>query len=277
MMCPLEGVFMKPPSRSARTAVKLTDSTNRHLNMYALTATAAGVGLMALAQPAQAKIVYTPAHVNFSQHPGVTLDLNHDGIGDFILALGSRVESEGFASQYAVAYAPRSNNTDEIVATSARSGAQAVALRAGERIGPRRVFGRVDILVAHGTHFGKDSSSAFWLKGEWGNGGKGLKDRYLGLKFMISGNVHFGWARVTVTTNGKAFTATLTGYAYETMPNKSIIAGKTKGPDDGTIGEQASPASFAAPTATSATLGLLALGSPGLSVWRRKEAVGVTQ
>src|SRR5580658_3653013 len=119
MACPLDGVFMNPPSRSSRTAVKLTDSTNRHLNMYALTATAAGVGLMALAQPAQAKIVYTPAHVNFSQHPGVTLDLNHDGIGDFILALGSRAESD-FVSGYAAAYAPRSNNTDEIVATSAR-------------------------------------------------------------------------------------------------------------------------------------------------------------
>jgi hypothetical protein len=266
---------MKPPSRSSRTAVKLTDSTNRHLNMYALTATAAGVGLMALAQPAQAKIIYTPAHVNFSQHPGVTLDLNHDGIGDFVLALGSRVESD-FVSGYAVAYAPRSNNKDEIVATSARGGAQAVALRAGERIGPGRIFGEEDILVAHGTHFGKGSSSMYWLKGEWGNGGKGLKDRYLGLKFMISGKVHFGWARVTVTTSGKTFTATLTGYAYETIPNKSIIAGKTKGPDDGTIGEQASPASLAAPAATPVTLGLLALGSPGLSVWRRKESVGAS-
>jgi hypothetical protein len=276
MACPLDGVFMNPPSRSSRTAVKLTDSTNRHLNMYALTATAAGVGLMALAQPAQAKIVYTPAHVNFSQHPGVTLDLNHDGIGDFILALGSRAESD-FVSGYAAAYAPRSNNTDEIVATSARGYAQAVALRAGERIGPRRVFGGVDILVAHGTHFGKGSSSTYWLKGEWGNGGKGLKDSYLGLKFYIKGQVHFGWARVTVTTSGKTFTATLTGYAYETIPNKSIIAGKTKGLDDGTIGEQASGASFAAPTATPATLGLLAMGSSGLSVWRRKESVGATQ
>jgi hypothetical protein len=49
---------------------------------------------------------------------------------------------------------------------------------------------------------------------------------------MISGKVHFGWARVTVTTSGKTFTATRTGYAYETIPNKSIIAGKTKGPND---------------------------------------------
>jgi hypothetical protein len=35
--------------------------------------------------------------------------------------------------------------------------------------------------------------------------------------------VHFGWARVIITTSAKTFTATLTGYAYDTIPNKSII------------------------------------------------------
>jgi hypothetical protein len=53
---------------------------------------AAGVGMLALAPPVQAKIVYTPADVNFSRYPPVTLDLNHDGIGDFVLALGGRAE-----------------------------------------------------------------------------------------------------------------------------------------------------------------------------------------
>jgi len=267
---------MKPPSRSYRTALKLTDSTNRHLNMYALTATAAGVGLMALAQPAQAKIVYTPAHLNFSQHPSLALDLNHDGIGDFILALGGRGTGNGYYWQSAYVAAARSNNMDEAI-VSATGGSPAVALRVGSRIGPGRLFGGLGVLVNHFSHFMKGGATSTRWFDQWANGGKGLKDRYLGLKFYIKGEVHFGWARVTVTTSGKTFTATLTGYAYETIPNKSIIAGKTKGPDDGTIREQASPASFAAPAATPVTLGLLALGSPGLSVWRRKESVGVTQ
>jgi hypothetical protein len=265
---------MQPSSRPARTPAKLSDSINGQLNRYALAASAAGVGMLALAQPVHAKIIYTPAHVNFSQHPPLTLDLNHDGIGDFILALGGRVESD-FVSGYAIAYAPRSNNTDEIVATSTKGYAQAVALRAGERIGPGRIFGGADILVAHGTHFGKGSSSTDWLKGEWGNGGKGLKDRYLGLKFMISGKVHFGWARVTVTTSDKTFSATLTGYAYETIPNKSIIAGKTKGP--GELRMSGADAALTMPAPKPATLGLLAMGSPALSIWRRKELAGSTQ
>jgi hypothetical protein len=68
-----------------------------------------------------------------------------------------------------------------------------------------------------------------WV-GPWLNGGKGVKHRYLGFKVTIKGRFHFGWARMTVTTTPYGFTATSTGYAYETIPNKAIIADKTKGP-----------------------------------------------
>jgi hypothetical protein len=71
--------------------------------------------------------------------------------------------------------------------------------------------------------------------------------------------------------NMYALAASATGYAYETIPNKSIIAGKTKGPDDGTVEE--SNAALTVPTSKPATLGLLALGSSGLSIWRREELV----
>ena len=68
---------------------------------------------------------------------------------------------------------------------------------------------------------------------------------YLGLQFDIKGKTHFGWARVKRTsTNGGGFPAEITGYAYETVPNKAIVAGRTKGADDGadqpaTLGELA--------------------------------------
>jgi hypothetical protein len=267
---------MKRFSRPSRTSAKLSKFVNQNLNMYMLSATAASVGMMALAQPAQAKIIYTQAHVNFSQFPPVTLDLNHDGTADFMLALGGGANSDA-VSQFAFVYAPRSNPSNGAVATAKGAYQPAVALRAGSRIGSGRLFNQADILVEHYSHLGKGSSSTYW-EGQWGNGGKGLKNRYLGLKFMIDGKVHFGWARVTVATSGRTFTAILTGYAYETIPNKSIIAGQTKGQDeiDNTIG-QTNPASLAAPIPESATLGLLAMGSPGLSIWRRKEAAEPTQ
>ena len=55
----------------------------KRLNKYALAASAAGVGVLALTHSAEAKIIYTPTHrvINAGQH--YNLDLNHDGKTDF--------------------------------------------------------------------------------------------------------------------------------------------------------------------------------------------------
>jgi hypothetical protein len=92
----------------------------------------------------------------------------------------------------------------------------------------------------------------------------------VGLKFSIKGRTHFGWARVKIASMFP-YKIFLTGYAYETIVNKPIITGETKGPDDGTVG-QAAPAALSAPRPQQVTLGLLALGSPALSIWRRDSA-----
>jgi hypothetical protein len=138
----------------------------------------------------------------------------------------------------------------------------ASAIFAGGKIGPERHFRKQNF----GPRMAWAYRGVLW-DGPWANGGKGVKDRYLGIKFKISGKFHYGWTRITVTTSARGFTGMiLTGYAYETIPGKSIIAGATKGPDD------AEPtASLNPPTTVPATLGALAMGAPGLSIWRRKE------
>ena len=104
--------------------------------------------------------------------------------------------------------------------------------------------------------------------GKWLN----VTNGYLGLKFTIKRKTHYGWARLTVRALGGAFIkATLTGYAYETIPNKAVIAGQTKAMDDSKCRKQPNPAALTMPTPAPATLGALALGAPGLSIWRRKE------
>jgi hypothetical protein len=93
--------------------------------------------------------------------------------------------------------------------------------------------------------------------GDWAN----VKDRYLGMRFLVgSGKYHFGWARLSVSCSRNGISPTLTGYAYETIPNKPIIAGKTKGPDVITV--------------QPATLGHLAAGASAISAWRKESAVG---
>lgn len=70
-------------SRPRRTASNLSDSIHQQLNMYAVMASAAGVGMLALSQPAAAKIVYSSAHKLIESGQTVSLDLNHGGKADF--------------------------------------------------------------------------------------------------------------------------------------------------------------------------------------------------
>lgn len=150
----------------------------------------------------------------------------------------------------------------------------AAALRAGAKIQNGNRF-RDKVIVPLGTVVYRTVSTTTttglkWF-GAWVNGGKGVKTRYLGVKFKINGRFHFGWARLTVTTQAKSFAATLTGFAYETIPGKAITAGQTKGPDD--ISVETPTASLTAPTPEPATLGMLALGAPALSIWRREKSI----
>ena len=76
---------MPHSSRPTRTPANLSESIHQQLNMYALAAGAAGVGVLALAQPVEAKIVYTPAHRVIGPDSKYLLDLNHDGKTDFTI------------------------------------------------------------------------------------------------------------------------------------------------------------------------------------------------
>jgi hypothetical protein len=76
---------MKRSSGPRKTA-HLSEPAHHQLNMYALAAGAAGVGVLALTQPVEAKIVYTPAHRVIGPDSRYLLDLNHDGITDFTIA-----------------------------------------------------------------------------------------------------------------------------------------------------------------------------------------------
>jgi hypothetical protein len=76
---------VKHSRRFSRMPPNLSNSVDLRLNMYALAASAAGVGALALAQPSEAEIVYTPAHVTVGINKTIPLDLNHDGKADFRL------------------------------------------------------------------------------------------------------------------------------------------------------------------------------------------------
>jgi hypothetical protein len=264
-------------SSGPRTASNLSESIHQQLNMYAIVAGAAGVGMLALAQPAEARIVYTPANIQIPQNfLPVPIDLNHDGMADFSMTNLYIFSTRGLPSLGALDVKPaqraQAHQANEIWEVNSSGGDCAAALPKGKPVGPKGAFQRDPVYGLLMAEFNFVKSSCPWVK---------VKQAFLGLKFWIKGQPHFGWARVKLSHQAFSISATLTGYAYETIPNKAIITGKTKGPADEWDQEDFGPgASLTNPipgTPQPASLGMLAMGSPGLSIWRRKESVGATQ
>jgi len=228
-----------PQSSGPRAAVHLSDSVHQHLNMYAVAAGAAGVGMLALAQTAEAKIVYTPTHVKLTN--GLGLDLNNDGMNDFTFATSTTTAANGFFVAVEPAY------SGNLIWGKKRPYwlGSASALPAGVTIRASKKLQASHTLMCYTTVINAG--------GPWRNANK----RYLGLEFQINGKAHYGWARLNVSCLSWAVSGTLTGYAYETIANKSIKTGKTKGPDVITV----EPAS----------LGHLARGASPIPAWRARE------
>jgi hypothetical protein len=228
---------------------------HQQLNAYALAATAAGVGVLALTQPTEAKIVYTPAHHGIQRWGRLFLDLNHDGKTDFVIRQFSGC-SNTLCTAYLYVSGSQHWKSNLVEGKHGTIASPAYALKRGAEIGMKRPFkGRAMYYAVH------SNGTSGTCGGSWVN----VKNRYLGLKFSVKGKVHFGWARLSVTCSPKPkFVAVLTGYAYETIPNKPIIAGKTKGPDVITMVDPAS-------------LGRLAQGSSGLAAWRQKKRASSTR
>jgi len=258
--------------RSARSskAVRVGDSLHQHLHMYALAASAAGVSMMALAQPGAAEIIYTPANVTIGSNQEYGLDLTGSGTIDFTFkAFGKYFPPVTYIWSFFVKHPPKGN---EVAAHLAFGGYQhggvhhfAYALNSGLPISDQvRHFsgGRASM-----TWFCACDAGSFFA-GSWRSlpGGSGLSNRYLGLKFMIDGQVHYGWARLSAGLGS----AVLTGYAYETIPNQGLNAGQEQ---EGQKSGQRDPATLTQAPQQPASLGALANGSRGLSRWRRRQAV----
>jgi len=213
----------------------LSRSTRQQLNSYALAASAAGVSVLALARASEAKVIYTETHQVTRARVPLYIDLNHDGVKDFVLRTmyyrGSYSEVGLDASGYC--------NVNNAVAGKRFSRSSyffsaASALPAGARIGPKTKFPVQHPFMAVEL-FNRLHTSQHSDVGPWVGKGQGVRNRYLGLKFVIHGKIHYGWSRVSVTLGHQRqyndVSGTLTGYAYETIPNKAIVTGKTNGRD----------------------------------------------
>ena len=245
-------VAQRPPRRTS----SLSGSVHKKVNAYALAATAAGVGVLTV-QPSEAKIIYKNTHKVIGTNGFYGLDLNRDGTIDFII----QERGAPFSWSGSNALGVKEAYHNGVIGTNKL----ASALKQGAVIGPKQNF--LATSSAFGEVMAASACSADGGCTSFGNW-RSATNRYLGVKFKIGGKTHYGWARLNVTVQaGHNIVATLTGYAYETVAKKAIVAGKTSevdgSPDSGMSGRAIQEHS----QSQERTLGRLALGS----VWTRRQ------
>jgi hypothetical protein len=256
----MSAVQPKDTKTSPKELKRFNDRMEARLLAYAAVG-AASAAMFAVPSEANAEVVFTPANITFTN--GVLhLDINHDGVEDFILVDRS---VSGSCCFYTRILSVRGQGSNMVVGGHG----SADALHSGSTIGPSKAFQGGHMQMANGFN---DSNSFFIVGGHFAN----TNQRYLGLKFTINGQVHFGWvgfSRVTVTENGSlpVVNATLRGFAYETVPNQPIAAGQ-RSDRAALIPEVLTGATLE--SVVQPTLGLLALGWSGTSVWRKERVLG---
>jgi hypothetical protein len=227
-------------------------------------------GTALVTAPARAEIVYTPTNVS-TTNGSIFVDLNNDGITDFKLYdVCALCTSSG---EIKVLLARGAENTLVHMLGRKVNGANpgtAWPVPYGFSIGPNSPKRFIDV---RNSLSGPFMASATCFAVPCHGHGPWLEetDKYLGIQFGINGEIHYGWARLTVktTVGSKTSTikATLTGYAYETQPNTAILAGVEVAKAESTAGD--------ARGVNAPSLALLSLGSVGLDVWRREKRPAV--
>lgn len=256
---------MSVQSATNRTKIRCPKRVHKQLDKtlfgYAAAASAAGVGLLALAAPAaEASVVFTKTNAVLASNTSLSIDLNNDGVNDVTLVntfhIGGALNTGSSFIQHGFLYAQATQPGAGVVASSRF----VAAFGSKKQIGPQNRFASGPILAMERCNTPPDTSYAI-LSGPWGNG----TNKFLGLKFAINGETHYGWVRINVSHSLCTLTATITGYAYETVPDKRIVTGQRVGSAQVATGAAESPASTGV-----ATLGLLATGAAGLVAWRRE-------
>jgi hypothetical protein len=224
--------------------------------------------MLALAPPGEAEIIYTPAQQLIAPGLPYALDLTGDGTTDFSFSVYETGTGSGYLGGIFVAPAQAENAV--AVTPKGKFSGDAADLPSKHEIGPKTIFGDSpdDFLLMAGGRITASTHSRGHCYGPW----KNKQNRYLGLKFMISGEVHYGWAELSITAcfdHDSYINAELEGYAYETIPNQALKAGQ----ETGTLDESQNGTSELAPRSVpvqAATLGMLAKGAPALSLWRQQ-------
>lgn len=178
---------------------------------------------------AQAEIVYTPVNVVIPVNGGqYNIDLDHDGVTDFVLQSKVLQSYCQFGDGYSwTVTANPAQSGNGVVAFGSPFGWFDSALPIGVQVGPNQSFYQGFAAMSE-FEWGYCGTAAY---GQWLN----VPDRYLALQFQIVRNgvaeTHYGWAKVSIAGyldqhDDLQSVTFLSGFAYETVPGMAITTGQ---------------------------------------------------
>ncbi len=189
--------------------------------------TAAATAVVGAVTGANAQIVYTDVNpdetydaVEGNGPAFGLLDLNNDQVLDFYVYSRDTTTANGLFKLTMVAPYGTLGNA---VAGDAPSGYDyAFAMTSGTTIDAATAW--IVPASSGALSMALNIDGAFPYASYWANG---VTDKYLGLKFFVAGNAHYGWARLDVTAEGDVFT--IKDYAFNATPATGLLAGQTAG------------------------------------------------
>lgn len=199
----------------------MNKNLQRKLSAYAATT----AGAVALGGTADAQIVHVDINPDVVVHDTVyyDLDLNGDGINEL------HFNVEGYGTSYGpvrlVEVSVTGNNNNAVLGSL--------------------LYGYYPAPFAKNSGDSISSTGTIWNNGSvngglqylgvvtpYGNYGNwiGATDKYLGVRFQIGSNTHYGWVRLSVTAGGDSII--IKEYAYQMLPGVGLTAGQLVGIND---------------------------------------------
>ena len=198
--------------------------------------------LALIATQAQAQIIYTdviPDATYTGSNDTCSFDLNNDGNIDFLIVQstinapcpngpGLSCEATNTRPRSWVKITPQGTNA---VVNAASFASQ---LPAWQTIAPALSWNNAgaQVLMTQGSPtcvFSPFGGLGQWFcnlgsfTGTWLDGASVDSLKFLGLRFESAGSTYYGWARLSIPSNGTSFT--LKDYAYNSVPGEGILAG----------------------------------------------------
>lgn len=211
---------------------KSHNTTESKLKVYS----ALAAGLIAIANSSEGQMVYhdIKPDTTISNGGSYLLDLNGDGISDFVFyqVLSSITSRSSFIYKKNKVEISPLGIGNKILDTIEGQHPYPPALNLNTSIGPNLknnhfwTTSKQQSLMLNYDRIryytsGSSNKEVHHYKGYW----QGVTDRYLGLLIEVNNKAYCGWVRLDVAKNAKSFT--IKSYAYDSIPEQTVFAGDT--------------------------------------------------